>query len=64
MVAPLRHRQTKEAETDMFDLQPPRHISTLQCAPKARIINEWGWETERCRMAQATAPILDSTEAV
>jgi hypothetical protein len=30
MVAPLRHRQTKEAETDMFDLQPPRHISTLQ----------------------------------
>jgi hypothetical protein len=24
MVAPLRHRQTKEAETDMFDLQPPR----------------------------------------
>ena len=21
-----------------------------------------GWETERCRMAQATAPILDSTE--
>jgi hypothetical protein len=29
MVAPLRHRQTKGAETDMFDLQPPRHISTL-----------------------------------
>src|SRR3974377_2175088 len=29
MAAPLRHRQTKEAETDMFDLQPPRHISTL-----------------------------------
>src|ERR1700692_3960268 len=32
MVAPLRHRQTKEAETDMFDLQPPRHISTLHTA--------------------------------
>ena len=32
MVAPLRHRQTKEAETDMFDLQPPRHISTLHLA--------------------------------
>src|SRR5271166_1966555 len=32
MVAPLRHRQTKEAETDMFDLQPPRHISTLHRA--------------------------------
>jgi hypothetical protein len=26
---PLRHRQTKEAETDMFNLQPLRHISTL-----------------------------------
>jgi hypothetical protein len=29
MVEPLRHRQTKEAATDMFDLQLPRHISTL-----------------------------------
>ena len=35
MVAPLRHRQTKEAETDMFDLQPPRHISTLHKAGQA-----------------------------
>jgi hypothetical protein len=26
---PLRHRQTKEAATDMFDLKPPRHIPTL-----------------------------------
>ena len=24
--------------------------------------DERGWETERCHMAQATAPILDSTE--
>jgi len=24
--------------------------------------DERGWETERCRMAQATAPILDSTK--
>src|ERR1700730_16963763 len=32
MVEPLRHRRTKEAATDMFSLQPPRHISTL---PKA-----------------------------
>jgi hypothetical protein len=23
--------------------------------------DERGWETERCQMAQATAPILDST---
>ena len=29
MVEPLRHRQTKEAATDMFYLKPPRHISTL-----------------------------------
>src|SRR6516162_7341789 len=25
---PLRHRRTKEAETDMSSLKPPRHIST------------------------------------
>jgi len=29
MVEPLRHRQSKEAATDMCSLQPPRHISTL-----------------------------------
>src|ERR1700730_15463693 len=34
MAETLRHRQTKEAATDMFSLQPPRHIPTL---PKARI---------------------------
>ena len=32
MAEPLRHRQTKEAATDMFSLQPPRHISTLPIA--------------------------------
>ena len=32
MVEPLRHRQTKEAATDMFYLTPPRHISTLPFA--------------------------------
>ena len=26
---PLRHRQMKGAETDVFDLTPPRHTSTL-----------------------------------
>src|SRR6266566_812684 len=25
--------------------------------------DERGWETERCRMAQATAPVLDSTDS-
>jgi hypothetical protein len=34
MVEPLRHRQTKEAATDMFCLKPPRHISTLPKADK------------------------------
>jgi len=29
MVEPLRHRQTKEAETDRVDLKPPRHTPTL-----------------------------------
>jgi hypothetical protein len=29
MVEPLRHRQTKEAATDMLDLKSPRHTSTL-----------------------------------
>ena len=29
MVEPLRHRQTKGAETDMLGLPPPRHTSTL-----------------------------------
>jgi hypothetical protein len=28
-VEPVRHRQTKEAATDMFNLRPPRHTSTL-----------------------------------
>jgi hypothetical protein len=33
MVEPLRHRQTKEAATDMFNLQPPRYIPTLPSSP-------------------------------
>jgi hypothetical protein len=37
MVEPLRHRQTKEAATDMFYLKPPRHISTLPIAPVDRV---------------------------
>jgi hypothetical protein len=30
MVEPVRHRQTKEAATDMFDLQPPRHTIAVK----------------------------------
>jgi CubicO group peptidase (beta-lactamase class C family) len=33
MVEPLRHRQTKGAETDMPGLQPLRHTSTLLYLP-------------------------------
>src|SRR6266446_7384032 len=37
MAEPLRHRQTKEAATDMFSLQPPRHISTLHWFPQPEV---------------------------
>jgi len=36
MAEPLRHRQTKEAATDMFSLQPPRYIPTL---PNSAVAN-------------------------
>src|SRR5262249_60276001 len=32
---PVRHRQTKGAATDMFDLPPLRHISTLRTNEEA-----------------------------
>lgn len=32
MVRTVRHRQSKEAATDMPDLPPPRHIPTLPIA--------------------------------
>src|SRR5258708_37801234 len=44
MAEPLRHRQTKEAATDMFSLQPPRHISTLH---KDVAAHEAGCEAKR-----------------
>ena len=34
MVKPLRHRQTKDAARDMFDLKPLRHTSTLPFASR------------------------------
>ena len=43
MVEPLRHRQPKGAETDMFD-QLPRHISTLPetaVAALQRYVRSW-----------------------
>ena len=38
MVEPLRHRQTKGAETDMPGLPPPRHIPTLPRADLRRSV--------------------------
>ena len=43
MVELVRHRQTKEAATDRFYLQQPRHISTLPktvIQPNVRIAPE------------------------
>src|SRR5216684_2082534 len=53
MVEPLRHRQTKEAETDMFSLQPPRHIPTL---PKTEVVllERHARSTPKTRHRQAT----------
>ena len=52
MVEPLRHRQTKEAATDMFYLTPPRHISTL---PKAALT------ALKCDFRSSTADIVCRT---
>src|SRR5271165_4209599 len=43
--------------------QQGTQTSTYTGAPVFDPTDERGWETERCRMAQATAPILDSTSA-
>ena len=45
MVEPLRHRQTKGAETDMPGLQPLRHTSTLPFRT-LRCVSEIGWESD------------------
>jgi len=64
MVEPLRHRQTKGAETDMPGLPPPRHISTLLCgshrdADDRRGANE-GWWPRRC----GAVPILPKSHDI
>ena len=62
-------------EGELLTVPKPRAVSLLSVylavkpvgKPDAgnRLVrfDERGWETERCRMAQATAPILDSTLA-
>jgi hypothetical protein len=60
-------------EGELLTVPKPRAVGVLSVCltmkpvgePDALIghvrFDERGWETERCRMAQATAPILDST---
>src|SRR6266487_3639125 len=62
-----------EGRRRVVTVQKPRAVGLLPVCltvkpvgePDALIghvrFDERGWETERCRMAQATAPILDST---
>jgi hypothetical protein len=49
----FRHRQTKEAATDMFSLQPPRHIPTL---PMNRLIRR-----RQCRVCFSSLNRLQGT---
>ena len=53
MGEPLRHRQTKEAATVMFGLQPTRHISTLPCRQPTTGIADC---CARAASGQAAAP--------
>ena len=61
-------------EGELLTVPKPRAVRLLSVCPAVKPVgepdalighvrfDERGWETERCRMAQATAPILDSTE--
>ena len=62
-------------EGELLTVPKPRAVRLLSVCPAVKPVgepdalvghvrfDERGWETERCRMAQATAPILDSTKA-
>ena len=64
-----------KGEGEAFTVQKPRAVGSLPECPSVKLVgkpdagnrhvrfDERGWETERCRMAQPTAPILDSTKA-
>ena len=63
MVATLRHRQSKEAATDMFSLQPPRHISTLPITtvlPRSLSLSGQSglWEVVRPSASMSSRPSL------
>ena len=63
MVEPLRHRQTKGAATDMFDLQLPRHISTL---PEAEVTRRPRFGRDRVKSGRNSdiAEVKRLTDAV
>jgi hypothetical protein len=46
MAEPVRHRQTKEAETDMFYLKPPRHISTLPLEAVSKVMKHKQYDAQ------------------
>jgi Prokaryotic dksA/traR C4-type zinc finger len=60
-------------EGELLTVPKPRAVRLLSVCPAVKPVgepdalvghvrfDERGWETERCRMAQVTAPILDST---
>src|SRR6202035_1679477 len=66
MVEPLRHHQTKEAATDMFSLQPPRHISTLpKITVRRRAIDgELAPESDKSAPKASAAPSANADLAV
>ena len=61
-------------EGELLTVPKPRAVRLLSVCPAVKPVgepdalvghvrfDERGWETERCRMAQVTAPILDFTE--
>jgi hypothetical protein len=56
MADPLRHRQTKGAATDMVDLTPPRHISTLPVDAPFQARENVGIVAARGRMLSSVRP--------
>jgi hypothetical protein len=58
MAEPLRHRQTKGAETDMPSLPPPRHIPTLPRADPSTGIQRQILSTSSNEIERSSGQIL------
>jgi len=63
MAEPLRHRQTKEAETDMSYLTPPRHISTLPERTSRAGAEREPWDHIGHPLEKRTPPAVTSAAA-